>query len=155
MADADVIIVGFRCAGAPLAYALHRAGVKVIAVERDPFFTDQPLSTHAIQPYGMKMFDRLGLGDVIRGLAPPNRGFRLQVEDSYMQVDLDGTTMDSRSPRRSKLDPALQKVALTAGGDARDRSRGIGLLKDGNRGTRGRVQGDRGESRLRAALAVG
>jgi flavin-dependent dehydrogenase len=155
MADADIIIVGFRCAGAPLAYALHRAGVKVIVVERDPFFTDQPLSTHAIQPYGMSMFDRLGLGDVIRGLAPANHGFRLQVEDSYMQVELDGTTMDSRSPRRSKLDPALQKAALAAGVDARDRTRVIGLLKDGNRVTGVRVQGDRGESELRAALVVG
>ena len=33
MRDADVIVVGLRCAGAPLALALHRAGLKVIAVE--------------------------------------------------------------------------------------------------------------------------
>jgi hypothetical protein len=31
--DADVVVVGFRCAGAPLSLALHRAGVKVIAIE--------------------------------------------------------------------------------------------------------------------------
>ena len=30
MKDADVIVVGFRCAGAPLALALHHAGLKVI-----------------------------------------------------------------------------------------------------------------------------
>jgi flavin-dependent dehydrogenase len=155
MADADVIIVGFRCAGAPLAYALHQAGVKVVVVEKDPFFTDQPMSTHAIQPYGMKMFDRLGLGDVVRDLAPRNSAFRFQVEDSYMQLDLDGTTLDSRSPRRSKLDPALQKAALAAGVDARDKTRVIGLLKDGDRVTGVRAQDAGSAFELRAPLVVG
>jgi flavin-dependent dehydrogenase len=155
MADADVIIVGFRCAGAPLAHALHQAGVKVVVVDKDPFFTDQPMSTHAIQPYGMKMFDKLGLGDVVRGLAPRNSAFRFQVEDSYMQVDLGGTDLDSRSPRRSKLDPALQKAVLAKGVDARDRTRVTGLLKDGDRVTGVRVQDDKSEYELRAPLVVG
>jgi flavin-dependent dehydrogenase len=155
MADADVIIVGFRCAGAPLAHALHRVGVKVIAIDKDPFFTDQPMSTHAIQPYGMKMFDRLGLGDVVRALAPRNSAFRFQVEDSYLQLDLDGTDLDSRSPRRSRLDPALQRAALAAGVDARDRTRVIGLLRDGDRVTGVRVKDAAGELDLRARLVVG
>jgi len=155
MADADVIIVGFRCAGAPLAYALHRAGVKVIVVDQDPLFSDQPISTHAIQPYGMKMFDRLGLGDVVRRLAPPNSAFRFQVEDSYMQLDLDGTDLESRSPRRSKLDPALQQAALAAGVEARAQTRVVGLLQDGQRVTGVRVKNAAGESELRAALVVG
>jgi 2-polyprenyl-6-methoxyphenol hydroxylase-like FAD-dependent oxidoreductase len=153
--DADVIIVGFRCAGAPLALALHRAGVKVVVIDKDPFFTDQPISTHAIQPYGMKMLDRVGLGDVVRGLAPRNSAFRFQVEDSYMQVDLDGTELDSRSPRRSKLDPALQKAALAEGVDARDETRVIGLLTEGDRVTGVRVHDANGESELRAPLVVG
>jgi flavin-dependent dehydrogenase len=155
MLDADVIIVGFRCAGAPLAHALHRAGVKVIVVDKDPFFTDQPISTHAIQPYGMKMFDRLGLGDVVRDLAPRNRAFRFQVEDSYMQVDLDGTQWDSRSPRRSKLDPALQRAALAQGVEARERTRVVNVLTDGARVTGVRVQHAAGEHELRARLVVG
>lgn len=154
MLDADVIIVGFRCAGAPLALALHRAGLKVIVVDRDPFFTDQPISTHAIQPYGMKMLDRVGLGDVVRALAPPNRAFRFQVEDSYMQVDLDGAA-DSRSPRRAKLDPALQKAVLAEGIDARERTAVVGLSKDGERVTGVRVKNASGERELRARLVVG
>jgi flavin-dependent dehydrogenase len=155
MTDADVIIVGFRCAGAPLAHALHRAGVKVIVVDQDPFFTDQPMSTHAIQPYGMKMFDKLGLGDVVRDLAPPNRAFRFQLEDHYMHLDLDGTELDSRSPRRSKLDPALQKAALAAGVDARDKTRVVGLLIDGDRVTGVRTRNGTREFELRAPLVVG
>ncbi|MBI1818245.1 MAG: FAD-dependent monooxygenase [Deltaproteobacteria bacterium] len=155
MADADVIIVGFRCAGAPLALALHRAGVKVIVVDSAPFFTDQPISTHAIQPYGMKMFDKVGLGDLVRGLAPANRAFRFQVEDSYMQLDLEGTELESHSPRRSKLDPALQNAVLAAGVDAREATRVIGLLRDGERVSGVRVKNANGESDLRAALVIG
>jgi flavin-dependent dehydrogenase len=35
MPDGDVVIVGFRCAGAPLAYVLHRAGAKVIVADKE------------------------------------------------------------------------------------------------------------------------
>ena len=153
--DADVIIVGFRCAGAPLAYALHRAGVKVIAVDKDPFFTDQPMSTHAIQPYGMKMYDKLGLGDVVRGLAPRNQAFRFQVEDSYLQMELDGTALDSRSPRRTKLDTALQKAVLATGVDARERTRVVGLVNGGDRVAGVRVKDATSEFELHAPLVVG
>jgi flavin-dependent dehydrogenase len=155
MPDADVVIVGFRCAGAPLAYALHRAGAKVIVIDKDPFFSDQPISTHAIQPYGMKMFDRLGLGDVVRDLAPPGRAYRFQVDDSYMQIELDGTSLDARAPRRTKLDPALQRAALDAGVDARERTRVTGLVQDGDRVVGVRVQHDDRASELRAPLVVG
>jgi flavin-dependent dehydrogenase len=155
MADADVIIVGFRCAGAPLAYALQRAGVKVIVVDKDGLFTDQPMSTHAIQPFGMKMLDKLGLGDVVRGLAPANRAFRFQVEESYLQIELDGTDLDSCSPRRSKLDPALQRAALAAGVDARDHHVVTALLRDGERVTGVRVKDGSREYELRAPLVVG
>jgi flavin-dependent dehydrogenase len=155
MRDADVIIVGFRCAGAPLALALHRAGAKVIVIEKDAFFSDQPISTHAIQPYGMKMLDKVGLGDVVRSLAPRNNAFRFQVDDHYMQLDFAGTDLDSRSPRRSKLDPALQSAVLAAGVDARDRTRVVGLLRDGDRVAGVRVKDATAESDLRARLVVG
>ena len=155
MKDADVIVVGFRCAGAPLALALHRAGLKVIAIDGDSFFTDQPLSTHAIQPYGMQMFDKLGLGDLIRELAPRNSAFRFQCDEYYIQMDLEGTELDSRSPRRSILDPALQQAALDEGVDARERTRVTDLLRDGDRVVGVRVKSPEGEQELRATLTVG
>src|SRR5438128_3832633 len=102
MADADCIVVGLRCAGAPLSLALHRAGVKVIALERGDLYMDQPFSTHAIQPYGMQLLDRLGLGDAVRALAPRATSLRLQVEDAYLQLDLPDDH-DARCPRRQKL----------------------------------------------------
>ncbi len=155
MADADVIIVGFRCAGAPLAKALQAAGVRVVAIDKSPLFSDQPISTHAIQPYGMKMFDRLGLGDTVRALAPPNKAFRFQVEDSHLQITLNGTTMDSRSPRRCKLDPALQQAAIDAGVEVSDETRVIALLRDGDRVCGVRVSRSGVESEIRAPLVVG
>jgi 2-polyprenyl-6-methoxyphenol hydroxylase-like FAD-dependent oxidoreductase len=155
LADADVIVVGFRCAGAPLAWALHRAGLKVIALEADSFFTDHPLSTHAIQPYGLRLFDELGLGDLVRALAPRNSAFRFQAEDAVLQVDLIGTDLDSRSPRRSVLDPALQQAVLDRGVDARERTRVTDLLRDGDRVVGVRIKTPQGESQLRAPLVVG
>lgn len=56
----DVIIVGARCAGSPLAVILARAGMKVCVVDRARFPSDTP-STHGVQPTGVKILDRLGM----------------------------------------------------------------------------------------------
>lgn len=154
MADADCIVVGFRCAGAPLSLALERAGVKVVALDRDELYTDQPFSTHAIQPYGMRLLDRLGLGDAVRATAPRARAFRMQVEDDFIQMDLDHTR-DMRCPRRMKLDPVLQRAAIEAGVEVRPRSKVTGLLRDGDRVCGVRVRHAAGEYELRAPLVVG
>ncbi len=154
MRDADCIVVGLRCAGAPLALALHRAGVKVIALEKGDLYTDQPFSTHGIQPFGMRLFDRLGLGDAVRALAPAAPAIRMQIEDSFLQVALsDGH--DARCPRRLKLDPLLQKAVVDAGVDVRPRSIVVGLVRDGDRVVGVRVRDRSGEHELRAPLVVG
>ena len=155
MADADCIVVGLRCAGAPLALALHRAGVRVIALERDDLYTDQPFSTHAIQPYGMRLLDRLALGDAVRGLAPRARALRMQLEDAYLQVDLSDDSHDARCPRRLKLDPVLQRAVVDAGVDVRPKTIVVGLVRDGDRVGGVRVRDGSGEHELRAPLVVG
>ena len=153
--DADCIVVGLRCAGAPLALALHRAGVRVIALEKGDLYTDQPFSTHAIQPFGMRLFDQLGLGDRVRALAPAAPALRMQVEDAYLQVDLTDGRHDSRCPRRLKLDPALQRAVVDAGVDVRPRTIVVGLVRDGERVVGVRVRDARGEHEIRAPLVVG
>jgi len=55
----DCVIVGARCAGAPLARFLARGGARVLMVDAGTFLSDQPLSTHFIQPYGMRILDEL------------------------------------------------------------------------------------------------
>ncbi len=56
----DVIIVGARCAGSPLATLLARAGVSVCLVDRARFPSDTA-STHGVQPSGVKILERLGV----------------------------------------------------------------------------------------------
>ena len=148
-------MVGLRCAGAPLAMLLQRAGLAVVAIERDALFTDQPFSTHAIGPYGMRQLDRLGLGDAVRALAPRAFALRMQLEDEFVRVDLSDDGHDSRAPRRSKLDPLLQQSAIDAGVDVRPRTSVIGLLHDGESVVGVRVRDGAGEHELRAPIVVG
>jgi flavin-dependent dehydrogenase len=155
VADADCIVVGLRCAGAPLSLALDRAGVKVIAVERDELYTDQPFSTHAIQPYGMRLLDRLGLGNAVRALAPRALALRMQVEDAHLRVDLSDDAHDARCPRRLKLDPVLQRAVVDAGIDVRPRTTVIALVHEDDRVAGVRVRDAAGEHELRAPLVVG
>ena len=66
----DVVVVGARCAGSPLALMLARAGLKVCVVDRAGFPSDT-LSTHGIQPSGVKVLERLGLLERILAAARP------------------------------------------------------------------------------------
>jgi len=61
----DVIIVGARCAGSPLAILLARAGLRVCVVDRARFPSDTA-STHGVQPSGVKILDRLGVLEPLR-----------------------------------------------------------------------------------------
>src|SRR5689334_7810344 len=72
----DVIVVGARCAGAPLAALLARRGLRVCVLERDRFPSDT-LSTHAIQPTGVSVLRRLGVLEHLTRLAPPITRARL------------------------------------------------------------------------------
>ena len=51
-ASYDAIIIGARCAGAPTAMLLARAGARVLLVDRASFPSDT-LSGHAIEPPGV------------------------------------------------------------------------------------------------------
>lgn len=58
----DVIVVGARCAGAPTAMLLARAGYKVLVVDRSTFPSDT-ISTHVIHPQGVAALARWGVLD--------------------------------------------------------------------------------------------
>jgi flavin-dependent dehydrogenase len=55
----DVVVVGARCAGAPTAMLLARAGYKVLLTDRASFPSDT-LSTHAIKVAGTASLKRWG-----------------------------------------------------------------------------------------------
>lgn len=150
----DCIIVGARCAGAPLATHLARAGRRVCVVDAAKLPSDQPFSTHAIQPGGLDYLDELGVGAAVRRVTPPVRVSRLDVGGATVDVVL-APGREMYCPRRSVLDPLLAEAAVRAGAELRDETAVIDLLRDGERVTGVRVRSGGRTHDLRARLVVG
>jgi menaquinone-9 beta-reductase len=98
----DTVIVGARCAGAPLATHLARGGQQVLLLDAGKLPSDQPISTHFVSPIGVEWLDDLGVGAEVRRLSPPSRRMRL---------DLDGTTLDV-SFQRGRAGHCLRRLHL-------------------------------------------
>jgi menaquinone-9 beta-reductase len=137
MADRfDVLVVGARCAGSPLATMLARKGLRVCVVDRSKFPSEVP-STHGIQPTGVSVLDRLGAVDRIRATGAPaiDRGsFRLndvfvEFDDRLRLVERFGSPM--YCVRRVTLDQLLLDMAAEAGAEVRTESAVTGLLEHG------------------------
>jgi menaquinone-9 beta-reductase len=148
----DVIVVGARCAGAPLATMLARAGLDVCLVDKDRFPSDT-LSTHAIQPAGVEVLERIGVLDSLLEMAPPMLRGRMVFDDVVAVVDdivaIAGAPV--LSVRRITLDEILVKAAAEAGVQVRTRTMVTGVMMD-----RGRVAGvTTAAGQLRARLVVG
>jgi 2-polyprenyl-6-methoxyphenol hydroxylase-like FAD-dependent oxidoreductase len=70
----DVIVVGARCAGSPLAMLLARKGCRVLLVDKASFPSDI-ISTHVIQPPGVAYLKRWGLLErILSSNCPPVLG---------------------------------------------------------------------------------
>jgi menaquinone-9 beta-reductase len=82
----DVVVVGARCAGAPLATMLARAGLSVCLVDKDSFPSDT-LSTHGIQPAGVQVLERLGVLETLLEVAPPLVRLRGVFDDAELVLD--------------------------------------------------------------------
>ena len=61
----DVVVVGARCAGSPLAALLARQGLRVAVLERTTFPRDT-LSTHMFQAQALVYLERLGVSEKLR-----------------------------------------------------------------------------------------
>jgi menaquinone-9 beta-reductase len=150
--DFDVIVVGARCAGSPLATLLAKRGLSVCLVDRDDFPSDTP-STHGIQPVGVEILDRLGVLDRIREVAPPLESAFLAFDEH--RVRMDDTALITGAPmfsaRRVTLDAILLDAARDAGAEIRTKATVTGLLT-----AAGRVVGvETTQGSLRAPLVVG
>jgi 2-polyprenyl-6-methoxyphenol hydroxylase-like FAD-dependent oxidoreductase len=154
----DVIVVGARCAGAPLATLLARKGLDVAVVERATFPRDT-LSTHVFQAQALAFLDRLGVVEQIRATRAPilnatdGRQDDLRFRTPWPQRpgDPGGIT----SVRRLLLDPILADAAREAGADVRMGTKVTGLLEDEDRVRGVRVARNGSVDTLGARLVVG
>jgi 2-polyprenyl-6-methoxyphenol hydroxylase-like FAD-dependent oxidoreductase len=148
----DVIVVGARCAGAPLATMLARAGLRTCLLDKDRFPSDTP-STHAIQPAGVQVLGRIGVLNGLLKVAPPMVSGRMVFDDDVAVFDdvVAITGAPVLSVRRITLDEVLVNAASEAGVQVRTHTTVTGLVMD-----RGRVAGVRHHGgELRAPLVIG
>ncbi len=136
----DVIVVGARCSGSPLAALLARRGVKVALVEQASFPSDT-LSTHIFEAQALTFLDRLGVIEKIRATgAPFVDRVDLRQEDLEFVTPIQlhsGDVGGTASVRRLLLDPILAQTAAEAGADLRMASKVTGLVEDRGGGSSG------------------
>jgi 2-polyprenyl-6-methoxyphenol hydroxylase-like FAD-dependent oxidoreductase len=154
----DVVVVGARCAGSPLATLLARQGVRVAVVERATFPRDT-LSTHVFEADGLAFLARLGLTERLRATGTPfMRRTDNRVEDFRWVADIPqyrGDVGGIASVRRPVLDPILAQAAEEAGAEVRFATKVTGLVQEAGRVRGVRVSAAGGESELHARLVVG
>ncbi|MGH3769495.1 MAG: NAD(P)/FAD-dependent oxidoreductase [Pseudonocardiaceae bacterium] len=139
----DVIVVGARCAGSPIAMLLARAGYRVLVVDRATFPSDT-ISTHVIQPPGVAALRSWGLLDRVTATGcPPIDTYSFDF-GPFTISGAPGTddTPVAYSPRRTLLDKLLVDAAVEAGAEVREGFTVSDVVFDG-----GQVTGVRGHSR--------
>jgi 2-polyprenyl-6-methoxyphenol hydroxylase-like FAD-dependent oxidoreductase len=154
----DVIVVGARCAGSPLAALLARGGLRVAVVEQATFPRDT-LSTHCLHAGALAFLDRLGVTEKVRATgAPYLRYYDLRQDDVEFRAEIPqrpGDVGGIASVRRMLLDPILADAAARSGADVQMGTRVTGVLQDRGRVTGVRVTRNGSQSTLRARLVVG
>jgi 2-polyprenyl-6-methoxyphenol hydroxylase-like FAD-dependent oxidoreductase len=147
----DVLIVGGRCAGGPLAMLLARAGLRVRVVERAHQLGDV-VSGHMIKPAGVARLRAWGLyDDVLASGVPPLRSITLWLDGQPQPMPTPPLGFEPIAPRRTRLDPILLDAAAQAGAHVERGVSVTGVLTDGERVTG--VATSRGARRAR--LVVG
>jgi flavin-dependent dehydrogenase len=120
----DAIIVGARCAGAPVALLLARKGYKVLLLDRTTFPSDMAFSNHFVHQTGSARLKRWGLLDKLAATGCPPI-----MEDHWdygafvlsgSPPPADGGVTTAFAPRRKVLDPILVAAAVDAGAELRD-----------------------------------
>lgn len=154
----DVIVVGTRVAGSPLAMLLARQGLRVLAVDRASFPSDT-VSTHYIHQAGLSRLQDWGLLDrVIESGCPPIRHLNFSYTDIALQgfaEPIDG--LDAvYCPRRTVLDKILVDAARESGVEVIEGFTVSDLVVSDGRviGIRG-CQGDGPTQEFRSAFVVG
>jgi len=137
----DVVIVGARCAGSPLAMLLAQRGHDVLLVDRAAFPSDT-MSTHFIQSPGMARLLRWGLAeDMFATGCPPITKAHFDTAGDVLELDIPliPPLTALASPRRHFLDKVLVDAAVSKGARLAE-----GVMVEGIIGNDGRAAGIRG-----------
>ncbi|WP_052847277.1 NAD(P)/FAD-dependent oxidoreductase [Streptomyces avicenniae] len=144
----DAIVIGARCAGAPTAMLLARAGYRVLLLDKAQPGTDT-LSTHLVHQPGVAALARWGVLEQVRASGCPPLE-RVSYEIADIRLEGCGRGVEGQrsgiAPRRQVLDAILADAAVASGVELRDRCTVTGLLRDDD----GRVVGVEGTHRRRA-----
>ena len=119
----DVIVVGARCAGSPVAMLLARKGYRVLLVDKVTFPRDT-ISSHYMQQAAIIQLKRWGLLNKIVNLGcPPTQKATFDFFDSIVltayALPVDGT-VGGYGVRRIVLDKILVDAAVEAGVELRE-----------------------------------
>jgi flavin-dependent dehydrogenase len=155
----DVIIVGARVAGAATAWVLARAGLRVLAIDRQPHGTDT-ISTHAMMRGGVLQLSRWGILTPLLNVGTPLvtiTTFHYGDEELAVAFRADADVSGLVAPRRTRLDPMLVAAARAAGADIRHLVVLRSLVRDDKERVRGIVceDGSGAIHTLQAPLVIG
>ncbi len=154
----DAIIVGGRCAGAPLALLLARRGHKVLVVDRATFPSDT-MSTHFIQSPGMARLHRWDLAEKVRATKcpPVERAVFHQPGVEPLEFPLPDRPAIAGlvAPRRYLLDEILINAAVDAGAELAEGVSVDSLLREDERVVGVRGHDVTGSFEARGRIVVG
>ena len=154
----DVIVVGARCAGSPVAMLLAARGHRVLVVDRATFPSDT-VSTHLVHGPGIDALGRWGLLDrVVATNCPPIERYSLDFGPFAIAGTprrRDGSPATAFAPRRTVLDKILVDGAAAAGAEVREGVSVEEVVVEGGTVVGVRGHDARGDIDARARVVVG
>ncbi len=129
----DVIVVGARAAGSPLALRLARGGLNVLVVDRATFPSDT-LSTHLMNSDSVERLAKWGvLDEVLASDLPTANSIVMSVDGAAFELNPPGNPYPVIAPRRAVLDTAILNAAREAGAEVREGFSVQSLIGEGGR----------------------
>ena len=153
----DVIVVGARCAGSPVAMLLAQQGARVLVLDRARFPSEIPHG-HFIHSQGPRRLEEWGLLDRVAAACVPIAEQLVDLGDFPLvarDLCIDGVAW-GYAPRRAALDKILVDAAVERGAELREGFTVDGFIVEGTRvvGIRGRTRSG-GTVEERARLTIG